>query len=181
MHDRNSHSSHIVAISRSLISIVAVICIFQLISLGLVIDRSVHNYRDANQFAALDNINRALFVATDQVARERNLSLLLLAGQQAISQRQQAQLIRVRQQADQRFALALDQMAQQPEIQSMLVTTLRERLAHYQQLRREIDQRLIRAQPFTDETLGYELSLASAELITKTNLVVHVTLYKQKK
>lgn len=174
MQARDSRSSHIEVISRSLISIVVVICIFQLISFGLVIDRAVESYQQARQLADLDTINRDLFVATDLVSRERNLSQSLLAGHQQISPQQKNQLSSFRRQADSRFEQALTRMQQQAGIdQSMVLTPLRERWNHYTKLRQDIDRRLANPMTFADETLGYELSLASSDLMTKTNLAVH--------
>lgn len=167
--------SQIQQISRSLIAIVLVICLFQMFSYGLVISSALHNWQRAQTLAVVDRINRDLFVALDQVARERNLFQSVLTGQNAMTPEEARTLATLHREAEQRYNRAILALAQHPDIvDKAVVDAQRERWAHFVALRQQIDQRLrSRNAPAIDETLAYELSLASADLIHQTGLIVH--------
>lgn len=170
----SSRSPQIQIISHSLICIMLAICVFQLVSYGLVIERAVNNYRQALSLKQLDSINRDLFIATDQLAREHNLYQSLLSGNQPITPEERAQLLKFRQQANQSLERALSRLSLQPDISAQtVIDPLKERWQHFRQLRTLVDKHLSSNEPGTDETLAYQLSLASSDLTFQAGLAVH--------
>jgi len=169
-----SHSTRIDVISRSLLSIMLVICVFQMISFGLVIERSIENYQQALRLQALDRINHTLFIASAELAREQNQYQTLLSNRTNFSVEQRAQLNALRAQVDQDMNQALQLMARDPDLISAdVLTPLIERWQHFRQLRPELDQQLAQHKQAPSETLAFELSLATADLEGKTDLAVH--------
>jgi len=171
---KENRTSHIEVINRSLISIVAAICIFQIVSFGLVISRAVESYQQAGQLASLDQLNNELFIATDLLAREHSLSQSLLATRRSITAAEQSRLKTYRQQANRQWALALQRLSSSPGLSDPHAQQpILDQWQHFQHLRVELDQNLAQPQRDTGETLGYQLSLANASLMQSTDLLVH--------
>jgi PAS domain S-box-containing protein len=172
---KSGRKTQIQQISRSLIYIVLVICLFQMFSYGLVIGSAVQSWQHAQMLAAADRIDRNLFIALDQIARERNIYQGLLTGQHAMTSADDKALEALDKEAGQRYARASGELARNPDIVSTeLVDSQHERWDHFSTLRGDIERHLKSTSvPASDETLAYELSLASADLIDQTGLIVH--------
>jgi len=166
--------SQISVISRSLISIVAVICAFQLISFGLIISRSVETWQRAVQYEIQDDISRDLLQASDLAGRERNLEQMLLTGNKGYNQQLVGKLSNLRNQEDRAFDDAMALSVSHPDAVPPLITSvLADRLRHFRTLRASVDASLAKPALSENETTAYELSLATSDLISQTGLALH--------
>jgi hypothetical protein len=174
MTGQDSRSSKIAFISHRLISIVLMICVVQLISFGLIIQRSWQNYQQAQRLETLNGINHDLFEASDQLARENNLSQALLSGSRTITLRQRAQLITFRSQGDASMERALEQIDSHADtLPASVRDPLENSWRHFLGLRAETDRHLAAAIPLSYETLAFQLSLSIEDMQDRTNIAVH--------
>ncbi|TDR81510.1 ATP-binding protein [Paludibacterium purpuratum] len=173
MTEVNTNASQIELIRRSLIFIVIVISVFQLISYGLLIGQAVHEYRNAQSLAEADRVSRALFSATDALARERNIYQSILAGTRPQTPQERQALAQLQSRADRGFSLAFATLdASRLIVDDKIVSSMRNRWDHFQTVRAALDNRLATGGA-TDETLSFELSLSIDDLFERTSLVSH--------
>ncbi|BEV71316.1 hypothetical protein THUN1379_07980 [Paludibacterium sp. THUN1379] len=154
-------------IKRSLLLIMLVITLIQLVGYGLLISRAIEAYRHVQLTDTVDQINRLLMQSADGVALESQQYQAWLTGRvlpapaQRLSWQRQAAL------AEAGYGQALSLWLARPALADRArLLRLQTSLAHMQSLRLTIWQRLAGAAPLPDETLSFELMLASERLLS---------------